>query len=217
MKYFLKIDGLTGHHSRGPLGNADIPFFSKHKTWLGRILAELNALKRRRDISINSRWEIAFGYHLTASWLSGFWNKVLFATEILRGDYSYTTSDNWRFRCQIAGTYLVNASISLNVTNIQTASLGLFKNGVLYSRMRNLQSRIYDSQLPVPIWHYNPIIDLAGGFDQVYLNPGDQIEIRVYYVAETPSAEIFSKIVGYVNVALVGNNKEQLTATTDNW
>ena len=213
-KYFLKIDSLSGQRSRGPLGNADIPFFSKHKTWLGRILADLNALKRRRHISINSRWEISSGYYLISGWTSGVWNRVKFGKEVLRGDYSYTTTNNWFFRSQVAGTYLVNANVTIEASSMQDASIGLYKNGTLFSRMKTVQSRIYD--IPATNWHYHTTIDLAGAVDQVYLNIGDQIEIRVYYDADSTDAGI-TNIVGYVNVALVGDTKGTVALPSDNW
>jgi len=188
----------------------------KNKTMLGKILFHLNALKRRRHFFVNSRWEINSGYYSTCGWAAGQWNNVLFGKEVLRGDKSIATTNNWKFRAQAKGIYLVSSAITIAADSIQNAYLGIFKNGTIWSRAKIIQSRIYDFNDLPPVWLYHTTVDLNTGVDQVFLNIGDEIEIKVYYVSAVTGGGI-SNIVGNVNVAWVGTAEGIINSPSDNW
>lgn len=216
MDKFIKYDNETGRRTADEMQPADVPYYPRARTLLGKVLLQLNALKRRALISNNARWEIQSGYYLISGWASGSWNPVLFGKEVLRGDNCRITSDRWIFRAQIAGTYLITSSITIAADSIQDASLGIFKNGTIWSRAKTVQARIRDFNDTPPVWLYHATVDLNGGVDQVYLKEGDEIDIRVYYVADVTGGGI-SKISGYVNAALIGNNGKIINSPTDTW
>ncbi len=214
MKQIQKYDTSTGKHYAEALDNNEVGFWNRHRSLLGKILLELNYLKRRRLPNINVRWEILPNYHATSGWTTGTWNPVKFGKEILKGDRAYITANGWKFRAQVQGTYLVSSNVTISATEIQDASLAIYKNGTIWSRIKTIQNRIFD--VSATEWHYHTTVDLAGASDQVWLNVGDEVEIRCYYVGDTSGGGI-GKIVGWVNVTLVGNNEGVAAAPADLW
>ena len=184
----------------------------KNKTLLGKILMQLNSLKRRKTHYNVSRWESMLAYLPTL--FQGTWNKLKFEKEVMHGDCTFLTADNTRFRCQKRGVYLVSSFVTLETTNWEKAYLGLFKNNVLYSYLRIRGCRLFD---PVDVvWLYHSIIDLAGSLDCVFLDVGDEIDIRLFFIALVTGWQP-TKFTGRVNIVYVGNNTRQINAPVDTW
>jgi hypothetical protein len=183
-----------------------------HKSLIGKILLQLNWIKRRTPKQNAARWEIAANYAPT--FLAGIWNKVRFSEEIIRGDYVQLTTEGWNFRAQVEGYYRIGGLLTMQVAMWYWADVALYKNETFYSHLRIRGLRVFD-QINL-VWHYDAIADLAFASDIVHLKEGDVIDIRLKFDAPEAGGGI-SDIAGHVNCTTLETKGKQIISTINTW